>query len=173
MKLHLGCGSNIFKGWVNIDLKKGDVKHDLRKPLPYNNSTIDIIYNEHFIEHLSNNDQKKFLNECYRVLKPNGIIRIACPDLELCIQLYLNKTFIKESWAQKAGCKTNCHCLNTSFYAWEHKHLPDYEDIEIKLKEVGYKSVYRCQYKVSKYKELANLETRPPNQDSLIVEAIK
>ncbi|MFN6992537.1 MAG: hypothetical protein ACK4MM_07455, partial [Fervidobacterium sp.] len=34
-------------------------------------------------------DGKKFLEECFRVLKPNGIIRIAVPDLERIAREYL------------------------------------------------------------------------------------
>ena len=36
-------------------------------------------------------DAKTFLAECYRVLKPGGIIRVGVPDLEAICRLYLSK----------------------------------------------------------------------------------
>ena len=35
LKLNLGCGSKLKKGWVNVDIsRQADVTLDLRKPLP-------------------------------------------------------------------------------------------------------------------------------------------
>ena len=53
-KLHVGCGEIYLEDWINIDIEspKADLIHDLRKPLPFEDDSIDFIYNEHFIEHL-------------------------------------------------------------------------------------------------------------------------
>ncbi|MFA6000087.1 MAG: methyltransferase domain-containing protein [Candidatus Paceibacterota bacterium] len=175
LNLHLGCGSNYIKGWVNIDLNKGDVKYDLRKPLPYKNNTVNFIFNEAFYEHLNYLEQISFLKDCYRVLAPNGVLRTACPDLDFCVKLYLNKEFLKEPWTQSVGtyCHTNCQALNAAFYLWGHKYIPDYEDYTMKLKGAGFSNYYRCEFKKSSYDILNNLETRDTSQDSLIVEAVK
>lgn len=48
------------------------------KILPYNNNFFDIIYSSHVIEHTDNINL--YLEELYRVLKPNGIIFIELPN---------------------------------------------------------------------------------------------
>ncbi|MCS7029371.1 MAG: methyltransferase domain-containing protein [Bacteroidia bacterium] len=50
---------------------------------------VEVVYHSHVLEHFSKSDGKKFLQECYRVLKPNGIIRIDILDLERIVKEYL------------------------------------------------------------------------------------
>jgi predicted SAM-dependent methyltransferase len=40
------------------------------------------------LEHLDRDETKSFLAEAYRVLKPDGVIRVAVPDLRLMVQEY-------------------------------------------------------------------------------------
>ena len=55
MKLNIGCGVQHIPGWINIDIAGDncDLKHDVRKPLPYANDSISFAYSEHMIEHLT------------------------------------------------------------------------------------------------------------------------
>lgn len=48
-----------------------------------------MVYHSHLLEHFSKTEALPFLRECYRVLKPGGIIRIAVPDLERIVRVYL------------------------------------------------------------------------------------
>ncbi len=50
---------------------------------------MDIVYHSHLLEHLEEDEGEHLTRECLRVLKPNGIIRIAIPDLEKICQDYL------------------------------------------------------------------------------------
>lgn len=53
LKLDLGCGPNPKAGWVNIDLARGaDLRLDLREPLPLPSGCAEVVYSEHFFEHL-------------------------------------------------------------------------------------------------------------------------
>lgn len=58
---------------------------NLRKGIPFDDNTFDVVYHSHFLEHLDRDSALPFLKECYRVLKPNGIIRVVVPDLETLI----------------------------------------------------------------------------------------
>ncbi len=71
IKLNIGSGSNTKPGWINLDLAaSADVRMDLRDPLPFPDQSCDLIYSEHFLEHLSYPDESvPFLAECRRVLK--------------------------------------------------------------------------------------------------------
>jgi len=58
--------------------------------IPFPNDSFDAVYHSHFLEHLNKDDAPDFLLECYRVCKPNGIIRIVVPDLEGIISKYMD-----------------------------------------------------------------------------------
>jgi predicted SAM-dependent methyltransferase len=94
MKLNLGCGYNIKPGYINVDLRpsKGvDVVLDLNDcKLPFENNSIDEIYMAHILEHII--DRYKFIQECYRVLKPKGILLIKLPvgSISLAHQSYFH-----------------------------------------------------------------------------------
>lgn len=62
---------------------------DLRKGIPYPDGIFDGIYHCHLLEHIDRDDAPKFLRECFRVLKPGGILRIVVPDLEILARHYL------------------------------------------------------------------------------------
>lgn len=116
VKLHLGCGSRVPEGWINVDYSLGArlaklpllgylltktgllrtdwnnniFLHDLRKPFPFEDGSADFIYTSHTLEHLSREEGKLFLAESYRVLKKNGVLRVVVPDLKAIILKYQN-----------------------------------------------------------------------------------
>jgi predicted SAM-dependent methyltransferase len=51
--------------------------------LPFDNDSIDFIFSEHFFEHLFLDESLSLLRECYRILKPSGVIRTCVPDADL------------------------------------------------------------------------------------------
>jgi predicted SAM-dependent methyltransferase len=92
--LNLGCGNIYHRDWVNTDLfrsGKNVIAVDVKKSLPFQNNYFDAIYTSHLLEHLNVEESERLLNECYRVLKRDGVIRVAVPDLEQISKLYLDK----------------------------------------------------------------------------------
>jgi len=90
--LNLGCGQNYHKDWINIDFttKSDDViEYNLLNGIPLSDDSIDVLYHSHVLEHFTKKDGEELMKECYRVLKVNGIIRIAVPDLETIAIEYL------------------------------------------------------------------------------------
>lgn len=90
--LNLGCGSRFHPQWTNIDLNPVAVQvqaHDLRQPLPFPDCHFDVVYHSHVLEHFQRDQGLQFLRHCHRVLKPDGIMRVAVPDLEEIVRLYL------------------------------------------------------------------------------------
>ena len=98
--LNLGCGNRSNKEWTNLDFCSSSsdvIAFDLRKGIPFENETFDVVYHSHVIEHFTRKEAPFFLSECYRVLKQDGILRIAFPDLE---QIVLNYIRLLEEMRQ-------------------------------------------------------------------------
>lgn len=89
--LNIGCGNNFHPDWINLDLYKSkNVKyHNIKNKLPFSDSSIDVIYHSHVLEHLNKEEADKFIKDCFRVLKPGGIMRIVVPDLERIAREYI------------------------------------------------------------------------------------
>ena len=91
--LNIGCGGTFHLDWINIDVDPLDPsiqKHNFFDGLPFSDHTFDGVYHAHVLEHSPLRHAKNFMSECYRVLKPGGIIRVAIPDLEQIARLYLH-----------------------------------------------------------------------------------
>src|SRR5450432_2927841 len=82
--LNVGCGPNIFPYFINLDFdwtKKIDIVWDIRKkPYPLKDDSLEGIFTEHCLEHISFADCEKNLREFHRMLKPGGNLRIVVPD---------------------------------------------------------------------------------------------
>lgn len=90
--LNLGCGTRYLKEWTNVDfIKTGPevIACNLLKGIPFRDASFDVVYHSHVLEHLTRSAAIDFIKECYRVLVPGGIVRIAVPNLEEIIKEYL------------------------------------------------------------------------------------
>lgn len=80
MKLHLGCGNDYKKGYVNCDMSKEvnpDKVVNLEKKLPFKNNSVDEIIANHVLEHIHN--FIPLMHELHRVCKKNAVIKIKTP----------------------------------------------------------------------------------------------
>jgi len=174
LKLNVGCGKVKFPGWVNIDIEPGaDLVIDVRKGLPFDDNSVDLIYSEHFLEHLTFEEGEKILREFRRCLKKTGVLRIAMPDLGWVIQEY-NKDFKYQNWFPGPEYKfveTKGMAVNMAFRWWGHKYLYNEEDLRNQLTKVGFQKIRRCEWNKSNYPEISGLETR--KESKLIAEAMK
>lgn len=80
-KLNLGCGNDIWKGWVNLDMMDvagADVIHNLDDfPYPFKDNTFDKIVANNLIEHL--HEPNEFIKELWRIGKDGCEIEIVTP----------------------------------------------------------------------------------------------
>jgi predicted SAM-dependent methyltransferase len=91
--LNLGCGERIHPDWVNLDLQPsapGVQQWDLNEDLPFPEASFDVVYHSHVLEHFSKADGLQLLERCRRVLRPGGTLRVAVPDLERIVHLYVS-----------------------------------------------------------------------------------
>lgn len=88
--LHLGCGPNIFPGFINVDkydIRPGVTNWDLGNPLVEDNS-VSAMYSSHSLEHLNIRDGIRALRNWYKAMKPGGVLYLAVPDLkEICVKM--------------------------------------------------------------------------------------
>ena len=194
-KLQIGCGANIINGWLNTDIslyicRKGAIYMDASKKFPLPDNSIDYIYSEHIFEHLSYEQGFNMLKECHRVLKRNGVIRLATPNYQFLIDLYLNpakeinKQYIEWSTNlflnKSINCQSPIYVINNFHTSWGHKIIYDYNTLSNLLTQVNFSQNYLCNIGVSNYKELFNIEhhqhTIPSifnELETMIIEAIK
>ena len=107
IKLNLGCGQIRPEGWINTDSSINSFLQKLpfgkqittllggkvylssnmsymnlnRKWNKFNDSSANVVYSSHVLEHLTIKSSQLFLSEARRVLKKGGILRIVVPDL--------------------------------------------------------------------------------------------
>ena len=183
ISLHIGCGTLYKEGWINIDnnsdnnIKNLDVNYNLANGIPFPDNSVDYIYHEHFIEHLSLNEGLNFLEECYRVLKKGATMRVACPDLDQLIQHYINNTWQQQDWVTKYQCQwieTRCQMINTCMNKepWGHKYVYNKEELKLRLTQSGFRKsdIIETQYGLSSHLKLNNIDTR---KDSMFFEITK
>lgn len=91
--VNLACGPIFIDSqeWVNFDFfaPQGVHKADLLKKLPLPDNSAQVVYLSHFLEHIPKMNVDRFIRECFRILAPNGTIRLVLPDLENMAQTYL------------------------------------------------------------------------------------
>ncbi|UTC76295.1 methyltransferase domain-containing protein [Treponema sp. OMZ 792] len=96
---NIGAGSFFHPYWTNIDYHNDfydqnqhivNIEYDLMKKeqLPLPDKCAEIIYISHVLEHITDAAAKNILSECYRILKPKGLLRIVQPDIDYYYDAY-------------------------------------------------------------------------------------
>lgn len=130
--LNVGSSSKKIPGFVNVDIDPvADLCADMTRTLPFANNSVDGIFSEHFIEHISQAEGAAFLRECRRVLVPGGLLRLATPDLDYIAERYSNG-WREQSWLTEFGydwIANRCEMFNTSMREWGHRWVYNEEEL--------------------------------------------
>jgi len=124
-KLHLGCGYNKLKDYINVDrydFCKPDVVQDLDKEWIWENDSIDHIKIHFVLEHI---DYRHFFTEAYRVLKKGGTIDIKVPN-GLDFTNFQDPTHIHQympNTIQHLSNYKHSHYDSNKYNDWNFKHL--------------------------------------------------
>jgi predicted SAM-dependent methyltransferase len=181
LKIHLGCGKRVTAGWVNVDCFRGpgiDFTGDLRCPLPFADGSARLIYSEHVLEHLQKEEAHQLLQECKRVLAPDGILRIGVPDAEIYLRAYASgdQAFFDE--LQHLGgavnpLRTPMEVINHMFRMGDcHLFAWDWPTLQLALTEAGFASARKCASGVASSTEIC-LDDPAHAFETLYVEASK
>ena len=161
-RLNIGCGNAPLSGWCNIDKDDGpgtDVVLDVRRGLPF--QSVNFVFAEHFIEHLSVDEAFSFLKECRRVLNSDGVLRLSTPNLDWVMLSH----YAYGRWLSVEDAKRDCVATNQAFYAWGHRFLYNRPTLEALLGLAGFARVNEAEYGSSTHEELVGLERHPVSPD--------
>jgi predicted SAM-dependent methyltransferase len=208
-KLNLGCGPIKPHGWENVDgslrsliasrfnwfdrLMTGlklwsptefdrQTKYaNLLKRLPWSNDSVDCIYLGEVLEHFTQEDGLRLLNECFRIMKPGAVIRIRVPDNARFWRNYLQE--YDANYEKPETERTDDHtrwvkmffrdiCVRRRWIgSFGHYHKWLYDEISLiqTLRRVGFVDAGRRTYLDSAIPNVEAVETR----EDLTVEARK
>jgi predicted SAM-dependent methyltransferase len=192
LKLNIGCGTSGVPGWVNIDnsptillsrLPWGravfrtpdwarDVRRmDVRRRIQFPDASVSYIYSSHTFEHFTYEESVAVSRECFRVLRPGGIIRVVVPDLEIIVRQYL-----ADSTDPKASHHFIERLLLTSGIrdvlhpGAHHRQMFDCKSLSHMLKEAGFFSPEVSGFRNSRIPDIQDIELESRRGESLYVE---
>jgi len=195
LKLNIGCGTSGIEGWVNIDNSpsillsrlpfgkmifrtpdwpRDVLRVDVRRRIPFPDSSVSCVYSSHTFEHFTYEQSRAVARECFRVLKPAGILRIVVPDLGLMVRDYLADTddpmashrFVSR-FLLTASVRGIVHA------GANHKQMFDTRSLVHMLQGVGFVAPELSSFGSSRIAEIAEIELESRRSESLYVEATR
>jgi len=156
MKLHLGCGKRYIPGLIHIDLDDYphiDYRHDIASLPMFADNSVDLIYCCHALEYYDRQEAQEVLKEWRRVLKRGGILRLAVPDFEAIVKVYLKYKDLAHRGI--LGPLYGEMAIKTSegkrvIY---HKTVYDFESLREVLESAGFKNIHRYDWRQTIHKD--------------------
>jgi SAM-dependent methyltransferase len=80
--VQIGGGTHSIEGFFNVDaIPPADLLWDVREGIPLQDATVQVLFSEHFLEHIDYpRSAKDFTREAHRVLAPGGQVITGVPD---------------------------------------------------------------------------------------------
>jgi len=203
LKLNLGCGPQVVDGWVNVDYALGarlasipvlkpalrrlkffrvdwDPKiyiHDLTKPLPWGNGTVDVCYTSHTVEHMSREQGAFLVQEAFRVLKPGGILRVIVPDLGPIVERYRSGEMPADELVEQLGVlygsdKHGLRRMLAPMIEFPHKCMYDPSTMVRLFQSAGFTAIDRAPFE-SEIPDIRSIELENRTFEAVIVEGKK
>lgn len=174
--MNWGCGTEPRPGWLNSDIKEApgiDVSADVLAGLPLEDGGLDYIVSIHALPELPYPSLLPALVELRRVLRVDGVLRLALPDLDRAVRAYqagdAGYFLIPDDDVRSLGGKLS---TQLTWYGYS-RSLFTGDFIEELLFAAGYRHVDHCAFgeTASSFPEIVELDNR--ERESLFVEAVK
>jgi predicted SAM-dependent methyltransferase len=152
LRLNIGCGHWLLgPGWQNVDADPNVPAewHISVPPIPCPDNSVEQIYAGHFLEHLSQEDGRRFLAECYRVLEPGGEMGLVVPHTREIFRRYLAprpETFeVPEGhfWSTHDLDALNAVFIFSTVQPSHHLWLYDEETLPKAMERAGFTTIMR------------------------------
>jgi predicted SAM-dependent methyltransferase len=154
---------------------------DATRPWPVEHGSVESVFADNMIEHLTLDQARAFLRNAHTALQPGGTIRLPTPDVEAAARYYLGEDEASAAAVlgmhRRAGwvAEHSTDLLRVPFT--EHGHhvgyLYDEPSLSAELKRAGFHTIRRCATGQSEKPALRNLENRTDEESlvQLILEA--
>lgn len=201
MKVNLGCGGSTPTGWINVDFGPGAklskvpilrhlskrvlhhewddsiLIHDLRKPLPWSDNTVENIYSSHTLEHLTTDKGELLIFETFRVLGPSGVLRIVVPDLCHAVRRYTSgeleaPKFLSTLSAVDTKSRSFPKRVFSMLAGSGHRCMYDVKSLIELMERAGFSAKQMPPFE-SAIDDIVNIERRDRTEHAAIVEGIK
>jgi len=180
--LNIGCGRNIHENFVNLDYhwQPGiDLCWDVTKGLPLKDASLKGIFIEHCLEHLAFDAIDLVFSEFWRVLKPEGVLRIVVPDGELYLTRYTEivrrQSFDELPYAsgdRQGVLYSPIMSVNRLFYECDHRFIYDFHVLQLLLTNKGFAQINKASFRQGLDPQLL-IDAESRIAESLYVEASK
>lgn len=181
VRLHLGCGRRVMPEWTNVDCFAAEgiaFECDFRDALPFADGAVQMLYTEHVLEHLEEENALALLRECHRVMAPGAVIRLGIPDLEIFIRAYLSGD--SEFFRHASGIGSPSRPLDTparvinqmARMGGHHRFAWDFETMKSAFESAGFTQVNKGRAGFSRHDGLC-LDDPEHAFETLYVEAVK
>lgn len=165
------------QGAVDMPWAPDVLIHDVTRPLPFEDDSLQAIYASHLLEHLYLDEATHLLRDCFRVLEPNGILRIVVPDLRSILMEYFDGTPVgkcdgseikvaadrlNEQLGFRPRARPSGNVLVALYAAWKdfhsHKWMYDSESLCLHVRSAGFVEVAEMLCHVSRIEGIEAVE---------------
>ncbi|MFA6602445.1 MAG: methyltransferase domain-containing protein [Candidatus Shapirobacteria bacterium] len=199
LKVNLGSGPDGLNSWDNLDWgmlpllsKLGPIRRllagvgvlpksylidwpkiklvDIRKRLPYPDSSVDVVYCSHVLEHFYRFETENILKEVKRIIKKDGVVRIVLPDLE---KIKKNETGSEGFNRKYLGYEADKDWGWRRRFIREHRWMYDFKSLAEILSKAGLKKIKKSQWRKGECPDIDKLDLSSHQDHSFYVEAKK
>jgi len=194
LRVNIGCGTTAPLGWYNIDNSptiwlsrlplarrlfrtpawpRNVRRFNVLKGVPFADETVDVIYSSHTFEHFTYADSLALARECFRVLKPGGMLRLVVPNLEQLVHDYLADPDPMASHRFISRLLLGHTWRDLLHAGAHHSQMFDARSLVAMLKVAGFLDPRPSRFGDSRIPDLHEVESESRRDESLYVEAEK
>jgi len=150
VKIHLGCGNKYIPGFIHVDLLDYphiDYQTSVDNLFFADDNSVDLIYTSHVLEHFGRHEFRNVLEECYRVLKKGGTLRVSVPDFESIVTHYKLHTDLEILLGLIIGGQ------KTGEFDY-HKMVFDKTLLKKELKLIGFDNIQKYDWRLTEHSNI-------------------